>query len=403
MPDLSSPERPRPTRKPPRTACLAGMGIAHPPYRLTQPAALNMALPRVAESQKQRDWTTRRYQHTGIGQRYSIFKTEADLPDDSQQPAELLTDFYPPTTDPRASPSTAERLQRYAIEAPTLVGRAASLALADADLQPEQIDHLVVVSCTGMSSPGVDLALIERLGLRSDISRTLIGFMGCHGAIDGLHAARSIALAHPSDHVLLVCVEICTLHFQHGFRPSQIIANSLFGDAAAALVLTCPQAHSTHQPHESLHSSLASGTVGLVDTATCTLPNTSDAMTWTVTDHGFQMTLDPGVPEAIRSHLKPWLDTWLQSHGIHREQIAHWLLHPGGPRILDTLQQDLALSDDQLKPSRTVLHQIGNVSSGTVLFVLQEARRTPSIVPGPAVMLAFGPGLTMEAALLELG
>jgi prepilin-type processing-associated H-X9-DG protein len=211
--------------------------------------------------------------------------------------------------------------------------------------------------------------------------------MGCHGALNGLRVARAFVEADPNARVLLCAIELCTLHQQYGWNPDQIVANALFADGSAAAV--CVPASEEHDSEEAL-SSLAS--------ASMIVPETEDLMSWRIGDNGFQMGLSPRVPDVIRSTLRSWLNGWLATKGVEMEQVGQWAIHPGGPRILQACVEALEIEPDAIAASRAVLAEYGNMSSPTILFILDRLRRQGA--PGPWVLLAFGPGLTIEAALV---
>jgi predicted naringenin-chalcone synthase len=247
-----------------------------------------------------------------------------------------------------------------------------------------QITHLITVSCTGFFAPGVEFALIRQLGLSPAVARVNVGFMGCHGALNALRAAQAFIAAEPSARVLLCCVELCSLHYQYGWDQEQVVANTLFADGAAAVVLS---AEAEHRP----------GAWRLAGCGSCLLPDSEREMTWRITDHGFAMTLSPRVPELIRVRLRPWLEAWLAQHGRRVEEVKSWAIHPGGPRVLQATLEALGLPPDASDASAAVLADCGNMSSATVLFVLRRLQQTGG--SPPCVALAFGPGLTAEAAL----
>jgi prepilin-type processing-associated H-X9-DG protein len=214
-----------------------------------------------------------------------------------------------------------------------------------------------------------------------------VGFMGCHGALNGLRVARAFADANPDARVLVCAIELCSLHHQYGWNPEQIVANALFADGSAAVVC----GHAEDGADSDKPRWLSSGSM--------VVPETEDLMSWNIGDHGFQMTLSSGVPDAIQSSLKAWLEGWLASEGVDLGEIAHWGIHPGGPRILQACIDALGLAPEEIQTSRDVLGEFGNMSSPTILFITERLIRNK--VPGPCVLLAFGPGLTIEAALVE--
>ncbi len=253
-------------------------------------------------------------------------------------------------------------------------------------MDSRDLTHLVTVSCTGFFAPGIDRELIETLDLDPSIQRTHVGFMGCHGALNGLRVARAFTSAEPCTRVLLCAVELCTLHYHYSWNPSKMIANALFADGAAALV--------------GVSEALAPGGCWrVVGSGSCLLPNSADAMTWTIGDHGFEMTLAKNVPGIIARHLRPWLERWLSGLGMSLADVRSWAVHPGGPRILTAVEEGLSLGTHELDVSRAILSEFGNMSSPTILFILDRLRSLEA--PRPCVALAFGPGLVAEAALLR--
>ncbi len=281
-------------------------------------------------------------------------------------------------------PTTGERMRRYAEEAAELAILAATRALRDAAIDAGEIRQLVTVSCSGFAAPGVDIELVDRLQLDPSVGRTHVGFMGCHGALNGLRVAKALAAADERGAVLLCCVELCSLHHQYQANAQQMVANALFADGAAAAVLK-------------FGSEVAPWRIASQQSVV--LPDTRDAMSWRIGDHGFEMTLSPRVPELIRTHAKPWLADWLARQEMRIEDVNAWAIHPGGPRILSACAEALALSVDALQPSREVLAEYGNMSSPTLLFVIERLRAARAKLP--CVALAFGPGLTIEAALFD--
>ncbi len=279
--------------------------------------------------------------------------------------------------------STAERMERYERDAPGLAARAARDALDDAGLDPLQVTQSITVSCTGFFAPGLDARLVELLGLPRTVGRTHVGFQGCHGALNGLRVARGLAAADPASVVLVTAVELCSLHVAYGWDPERSVANALFADGAASLVGTGTERD------DARWNMTASGTV--------LLPDSSEALQWRIGDHGFDMSLSPRLPELIEQELRGWLEDWLGAQGLSSEQIGSWAVHPGGPRVLEAVEEALALPPDALAESRNVLAEHGNMSSPTVLFVLDRLRRSGA--PLPCVALGFGPGLAIEATL----
>jgi len=290
--------------------------------------------------------------------------------------------------------TTAERMRLFNLHAAPLAADAARAALRDACVDPARVTDLVVVTCTGFSAPGVPRQMIDQLGLRSSVRSSQIGFMGCFGGVCGLRAAAAHASADPDAVVLLVCVELCSLHLRLDRDPENLVASALFGDGAAAAVVACESA--TDSPDcESRETDRAFQIAPIIRPGrSLTVAGTLDAMSWTITDHGFAMTLSREVPEALSRELAALV-------GPSREV----LIHPGGPSIIDAAESALAPSQcGAIEHSRSVLRDYGNMSSASILFVLERWRRaakSASPALDPAALVAFGPGLTIDVVTLE--
>ncbi len=327
----------------------------------------------------QRAWLKRMYQRSGIEARGTVVVREDD------DKLVVARKFYPPATGPEdRGPTTATRLLKYAEEAPKLALAAARQALADAEIEGDQITHLITVSCTGFFSPGLDAGLIEALSLPRGVRRIQVGFMGCHAAFNALAAARDAA-AEPDARVLVCCVELCSLHLAYGIDPGKLVANALFADGAAAAVV-------------GRDADAGDGAYRLDDFSSYLIPESADAMTWKIGDHGFEMTLSAGVPEIIRGHLRGWCESWLARHDLKLTDVAGWAIHPGGPKILTAVGEALELEARDLRFSRGVLSRHGNMSSATVLFILREMMGE---IEGPCVAIGLGPGLMAEGMLIN--
>lgn len=361
---------------------LAGWGTAVPPRFVSQEDAAQLAAD-LAERVPRSALIPRIYARSEVRRRHSV------LLDTSSGSGPATQSFYGPAEDDDdLGPTTAARMRRYEAEAPALAEVACRAALADAGTEARDVTDLVAVSCSGFSAPGIDLALFDRLPLRLDASRTHVGFMGCHGALNGLRVAGSRAAADPRACVLLCAVELCTLHHLHSTDIERVVANSLFADGAAAVVVR------TARPEDAARRRLR-----IVDQTSYVAPGTADLMSWRIGDHGFEMTLSPRVPDAIRTLLPDRLAGWLHAHGLAVSDVAGWAVHPGGPKILDACGEAAGLADERLAASREVLADFGNMSSPTVFFVLERLRAAG--IDGPCVLLGFGPGLTVEMALLR--
>ncbi len=288
--------------------------------------------------------------------------------------------------------STGRRMERYLTEALPLGKSAVADALATAALDPTEVGLFAVCSCTGYVTPGLDILLARDLGMAASTQRLFVGHMGCYAALPGLGMVADYVRARERPAVLL-CAELTSLHVQPPTRDAQqIVAHALFSDAAAAVVLR-PSAPPGDAP------------TGwrVVDVASVTDVTTADHMTWDVTDLGFRMGLSQRVPDVLDQHVAGLVDDLLGAHGLGRDDVGGWAVHPGGPRILTVVQERLGLTDDQLAPSRRVLAEHGNCSSPTVLLILNGILNGTAggvAAPDYAVALAFGPGLTLYAVLL---
>ncbi len=364
---------------------ILGLGTAVPSTQVTQDEAAGIARSLCCRTPEQQTWLPLMYQHSGIQTRYLAFDREV-VEDVLHGTTSSQSVFLPTGRDDDRGPTTSQRMHVYAAEASPLAVRAARQALHSSRLRAEEITHLVTVSCTGMQAPGVDYELIRGLDLPATVQRTHVGFMGCHGAINGLRVAQAFTGSQPDARVLLCAVELCVLHYFYGWDPQKIIANAIFADGAAAVA-------------GAAEGRAPAGGWRVTATGSRLIPDSREAMSWTIGDHGFEMTLSKRVPGLIREHLRPWLESWLAQHGLRREAIGSWAIHPGGPRILDAIAESLELGDEQLAASREVFAKYGNMSSPTVLFILSHLHERGA--PLPCVALGFGPGLTAESALIE--
>ncbi|MBW3613840.1 MAG: type III polyketide synthase [Actinobacteria bacterium] len=282
--------------------------------------------------------------------------------------------------------ATGARMRRFVEEAVPLGQEAVEHCLADAGLDAAEVDLFTVVSCTGYTTPGVDVLVAGATGMRADVERLHVGHMGCYAAIPALASVADAAAARGRTGVLL-CVEVASVHVQAPTDDvGQVVAHALFADGAAA-VAVAPRRQGLE----------------VVDVAARTDAANGGHMGWDVTEHGFRMALSPDVPAILAGHVKSTVDELLGRHGLGIADVAAWAVHPGGPRILDVVGERLGLDEDQLGASREVLATAGNTSSATVLLILERVLATQPLAPGgPVVLMAFGPGLTLYTALLRL-
>ncbi len=373
-----------------RRTHLQAIGTAVPRYRAPQSEVAEWAK-QVAASQFESDEREARraasavdriYRHSAIHSRSSV------VPDYVARPEEF--GFFPPNWRLDPEPSTAARMELYRREAPPLAREAAEACLARApDVPRSAISHLIVVTCTGFFAPGLDTILVKELGLRPETKRTVVGFMGCYAAFNALRAADAICGSDPEAVALVVCVELCSIHFQRTFSMNNVVANCLFSDGAAAALLTSEPEGSTR------------GRLQLVDSHTRIEEDSEAQMTWTVTDTGFQMALAADVPDTLQRAIEPFVETLVERNGVARAGIDFWAVHPGGRRIVEAVRERLDLPEAAVSSSFEVLSECGNMSSPTILFVLDRCLDRTVPAGSLGVALAFGPGLTLESMLFR--
>jgi len=280
-----------------------------------------------------------------------------------------------------AFPSTAQRMQRFEAKAPGLALKAAR-GLDLTDEEKDGVTHVIVTTCTGFSAPGLDLQIVEGLGLKPNVERTIVGFMGCYAAISALKLARHVVRSQPEAKALVVSLELCTLHLQETSDLEQVLTFQVFGDGCAAALVS---AEPTGLELESFHAEV--------------VPAAADQITWTIGDLGFDMFLSGQVPASIRSALGDSQARILNGAGV--EAFDLWAIHPGGRTVLDAVEGAFALPPKAMAASREVLRRFGNMSSATVLFVLKALLDAPGDKGARGCAMAFGPGLTAETMLFS--
>ena len=361
---------------------ILGLGTASPERSIAQTDAATLAAAFNNAAPGRERTLAAIYRQTRIQSRGSVL-----LEEPAREP--FAQSFYSPAADAHATgPTTAARMERYRQAAGALGCGAAGRALEAADVAPAAVTHLVTCSCTGFANPGLDLEAVSGLGLPATVQRTHVGFMGCHGAFNALRVADAFATADPRAVVLVICVELCSLHFQYGPRADHIVANSIFADGAAAAVgVGAGHARGAESDHWRI-----------IGQASRILPDSGEQMAWQIGDHGFEMSLSAQVPAAIAEHIAPLVESGLAVHGLVPADVRSWAVHPGGPRVLASVAEALALDDGALDASHHVLAWHGNMSSATILFILERLIATGA--DAPCVAMAFGPGLTAELAVL---
>ncbi|MFD2573543.1 type III polyketide synthase [Spirosoma soli] len=364
-----------------------GIGTAVPAYSSTQQKAAEFMADVLQLDERDSRRLMALYRHTRIDQRHSVLA-------DYVRPKGEFT-FYANTPGMEPFPTVSQRMGVYRQEAVPLALQAIDDCFQSyPDFNPQTITHLITVSCTGLYAPGPDIEIIEALGLPTSTQRLAINFMGCYGAFNGLKTADSIVRADPDAKVLVVCVELCTIHFQKKTETDHLLSNALFADGSAAVLV-----ESRPRPDQSFR--LRSFYCDL-------LPEGKEAMAWHVSDFGFEMTLTSQVPTFIQQGIGQLMERLLDQCNLTLDDIGYYALHPGGRRILEVIEEQLGITAYDDRYAYEVLRQNGNMSSATVLFVLKEIWN--DLTAGEAQLdpdrpnilsCAFGPGLTLESMVLE--
>ncbi|MCU7548042.1 type III polyketide synthase [Chitinophagaceae bacterium LB-8] len=312
------------------------------------------------------------YRQSGIQQRYSVLS-------DYSRPVNEWR-FYPQSENLEPFPSLEQRMAVFSKHAPQLSIDAIRNCL-DGVIHHEEITHLMTVSCTGLSAPGLDLQVMELLDLRKDIFRTSVNFMGCYAAIHALKLANIICKGNSAARVLIVCTELCTLHFQREATPDNIMSSLLFADGAAAALIV---------PEESDYRGL-----DITGFYSEVIPKGKRDMAWELSSTGFLMTLSGYVPELIEEDFSGVVERSLRSEIFSQDEITHWCIHPGGKKILEAIQKSTGVEPIQLQESYHILKNYGNMSSATILFVLKNILHQNQ-EKKKVFAASFGPGLTVE-------
>ncbi len=346
---------------------ITGLSTANPPLRLSQEEVYRAYLEHLSLSEKARALLYRfLIENRSIGQRYFAMERITDALDND--PEVLIA-----------------RYRRFGVP---MAVQAARGALAEAGLVPEEVDALVVNTCTGYLCPGLTSYVAEELGLRPDLRPFDLMGMGCGGAIPNLETAYNHLQVHPGHTVLSIAVEVCTATIYFSEDPDILLSNSLFGDGAAAVVLT--------------NREEGAGLLRLRSFASGLFPEHRRYLRYITQDARLRNVLSPRVPVLGARHAREVIGRLLGQAGLSPAEVAHWIVHPGGASVIDALQEALDLPDGAVEPARRVLHQYGNMSSASVLFVLEEVRRRHAPQAGDlGVLSSFGAGFSAFAALVE--
>ena len=354
------------------SAYLTSIGSALPPFRISQQKLLSFMLNRLPLDKEKAHELELLYRASGIRHRYSVIKAFSDRND----PSLFHSD----------SPSVDIRLDIYQREALKLAQNAVLNAFHYSQISEKEITHLITVSCTGMEAPGIDIQLIENLSLSTNIERTAINFMGCYGCFNAFKVAKHIVESEPTSKVLIVSVELCSLHLQDKTDPDSLLSNSLFGDGAGAAIIESNPSNCCLKLNTFYNDLVFEG---------------KKDMTWKISEHGFLMTLSQKIPEIIKKNIASFTKALLQKNNLRLQDIDFLAMHPGGKSILRAVEESLNFSEKANKAAHDTLQSYGNMSSATILFVLkkhlEQAKSTDH--RKKILSLAFGPGLTIEGGL----
>jgi predicted naringenin-chalcone synthase len=354
-----------------------------PEYKHTQESIFEFASQIHSSNEEEKRKLRFLYRQSGISTRYSV------LPDYSCSTEERK--FYSTAEDLEPFPSLEKRMHWFNEYATGLSVQAIEGCIKDI-INKNEITHLITVSCTGMSAPGLDLLVMEAMDLPPEIFRTSVNFMGCYAAVHGLKLADAICKNDMTANVVIVCTELCTLHFQKEKSIDNLTSTLLFADGCAAVLV---KHDSSMQPGLRLNSFFSNVAF-----------NGKKDMSWALSSKGFLMTLSGYVPELVKEDFDRLITRALAKGGIAKEEIAYWCMHPGGKKILEAISQSTGLTKEDLGCSYEVLNDYGNMSSPTILFVLKKIlyELNAGKKKGDKILgAAFGPGLTMETFIATYG
>ncbi len=360
------------------SAYITHMGTANPPHRISQNDVHSFMVKAHQLNDNEANDLKVLYRASGISHRYSVLGDYSKKDD---------FEFYANSDDLEPFPGTKKRADLYAVHAGDLSIAAIHNCLPKG-FDFSEITHLITVSCTGLYAPGLDIDLVMRLGLERSVERIGINFMGCYAAFNAIKTARAICGHDATAKVLVVCIELCSIHFQKQKTDDNLLSNALFGDGAAALLI---------------QSEPSSEVAFKINNMLCDLlPNGAEDMAWKIGDFGFEMKLSSYVPDIIETGIHQLLDR-LKAHegGIRYD---HYAIHPGGKKILSVIEKELGITKEHNRHAHEVLRQFGNMSSPTIIFVLQSLHQALGAAKeGEKILaLAFGPGLTLESMTMEV-
>jgi prepilin-type processing-associated H-X9-DG protein len=360
---------------------ITAIGISVPPHKINQSAICNFMEKKMGGDPSIGRKIRAVFRASGIEYRHSV------LPDYGRTSGFT---FYPESASDDF-PSTGKRMNLFRENAlPLSLASVKNMLESKTDFRLLEVTHLIVVSCTGMYAPGLDIDLIKALKLNNSVQRTCIQFMGCYAAFNALKVANAFCKCEASAKVLIVCTELCSIHFQQAPSEDNILANALFADGSAALLVEAVTTSEKKLSFQNFHNELA--VQGEAD------------MAWNIADAGFEMRLSSYIPDLLRSEIQGLINTLLLRIGKNKNDLKYFALHPGGKKILETIENQLGLKKEDNAPAYKVLKNYGNMSSATVLFVLKEIFSGLSREDNNESILSmgFGPGLTLESMLLNI-
>jgi len=353
---------------------------ATPETSIDQLAVREIMKSKLAKDRKTEAILHRIYSQSGIQKRHTVIKDFLADEDDT---------FFNRALSNDKRPTTGDRNEVYKIESTKLfleVGK--KLLDQNPNIEKSAITHVITVSCTGFFAPGPDFEIVRGLGLSTSTQRFHVGFMGCYAAFPALKMAQSFCESDPNATVMVICAELCTIHFQYKSDPDNMIASSVFADGASGVLMSSKRPLKTALQLDYFASSLAY--------------EGEQDMAWTIGDTGFNMILSSYVPDIIAANLEDVISPLLEKLTIAKKDVDLWAVHPGGRAIIDKVEQSMGLKEFQISFSRKILSEYGNMSSATVLFVLKEILESKPDKGTRVLPIAFGPGLTIETGLLTV-
>ena len=360
---------------------LHSIATAVPEKFYTQKFALKEMKKIIADTPYKRVFLNKVYKGTEINKRHTIIE------DYDKKPSEHT--FYPKNKKYLPEPTTKQRNDLYAKEALKL-GKQAVQKLFDANpnFDKSKISHVITVTCTGFDAPGLDYYIVKDFGLNPNMERYILGFMGCQAALNALKLAKDLCRSKPESRVLIVNVELCSVHLQLPWDTHQVIANAIFADGVSAALVSAVENDSVGRKYI-LH-----------DFAADIVPGTEEDMAWNIGDTGFGMKLTLNVPRVVKANVSKILDVLLKRAEKTKDDIKIWAIHPGGKTILTKSQEALELTREDLDACYYVMQEYGNMSSATIMFVLEHILNDDKKM-GLTFATSFGPGMTIEASLME--